>query len=105
MATAKKPATTKPAAKKTPVKKAPVAKKPAAKKVVTKKAPAKAASAYNSFKPSTDVSTFTNFKVTRQTIYWVVLIAFIIFAQLWILKLQIDVATLLDSQQLELMSE
>ena len=91
MATAKSPVK-----KTTPKKKA--VKKTPAKKAASKKSSAKAEQAYNSFKVSSNQTPFTNFRVTRQTVYWVVLIAFIIFAQLWILKLQIDVANLIDER-------
>lgn len=102
MATTKKKAP----AKKTTVKKTPVkaavtkkspVKKTAAKRTATKKQPE-----MRSFHVATEQQSFTDFKITRQTIYWIILIAFIIFAQLWILKLQIDVATLIDAQQTQL---
>jgi hypothetical protein len=109
MATAKKPAPKKTTAKKPAAKAAPVAKKAPVKKAPVKKTAAKkstkASSKYKSFKVAANQSSFSTFKVTRQTIYWVILIGFIIFAQLWILKLQIDVAGLLDAQQAELMAE
>lgn len=101
--TVKKPAartTSKAAATKAPVKKT------AVKKTVAKKQPAKKASAKNSdmrsFRVAPEQHSFTNFQITRQTVYWIILIAFIIFAQLWILKLQIEVATLVDAQQTQL---
>lgn len=110
MATAKKTtATKKPAAKKPAVKKA-VAKTTAAKATVTKKAPAHAAAprkkaaakkqpSMQSFRIAREDRSFTDFRITRQTVYWVILVAFIIFVQLWILKLQVEVVTLLDAQQ------
>lgn len=45
---------------------------------------------------------FTSFRITRQTVYWVILVAFIVFAQLWIINLQVQVASLLDAQQTQL---
>lgn len=112
MATAKKPVT-----KKTPVKKAAVKPAPkkttvkasAAKSTVTKKATTKkptsskaaAATPVRSFRLSRSQVPFSSFKVTRQTIYWIILVAFIIFVQLWIIQLQIDVATLIERQQTE----
>lgn len=110
MATAKKTtATKKPAAKK------PAAKKPVAKTTAAKKAPsrsvaakstktprkhsAKKQPAMKSFRLAREDRAFTDFRITRQTVYWVILIAFIIFVQLWILKLQVEVVTLLDAQQ------
>ena len=110
MATTKK-TTTKSTAKKTTVK-ATVAKKTpaktiAVKKTVTKKPAAKKAPAkqaeMRSFRVARDTSDFAGFRITRQTVYWIVLVAFIIFAQLWILKLQIEVATLIDAQQAQLL--
>lgn len=108
MATTKKPATKKPVSKAATAKKTP-AKKAVATKTTAKKAPAKAtkqdSTGYRSFKVSTPTQSFTTFKITRQTVYWVILIAFIIFVQLWILKLQIEVTSLLETQQTELMNE
>ena len=111
MATAKKPTTKKPAAKvakTTTVKKTTVA-KTAPKKTVAKKSGKKTASSasadYKSFKLAKNNTPFTTFKVTRQTFYWIILVAFIIFIQLWILKLHIEVAGLLEQQQIELRNE
>lgn len=103
MATTKK----KVPAKKMPAKKASakatVAKKtPVKKPTTTKKAAPKKQPKMRSFHVANDQQAFTEFRITRQTIYWVILIAFITCAQLWILKLQIDVATLLDAQQAQL---
>ena len=82
------------------VKKAPV-KKPAAKKAVNKKTSVKKVQ-MRSFRISPEERAFTDFRITRQTIYWIILIGFIIFAQLWILKLQVEVASILDAQQAQL---
>ena len=109
MVTSKKPTTKKATAK--------VASKAPAKKTVAKSAPASAAkkkvvakstsskkgtNGYKTLRVATPEESFSSFRITRQTVYWVILIAFIIFVQLWILSLQIDVATLLESQQAEL---
>jgi len=85
-------------AKKAPVKKT-AAKKPAAKRASTKKQ-----AEMRSFRVAKDQQEFSTFRVTRQTVYWIILVAFIIFAQLWILKLQIEVATLIDAQQTQLIN-
>ena len=64
-----------------------------------KKSSAKKAKSKNemrSFHVAKDDVAFKTFRITRQTIYWVILVAFIIFAQLWILKLQMDIATVTD---------
>ena len=101
--------------KKSPAKKAAL-KKTTAKATVTKKAPAKAAAKktsskgkatvkqaeLRSFRIAKDTQPFTSFQITRQTIYWIILVSFIIFVQLWILKLQIEVAMLLDAQQVQI---
>ena len=63
---------------------------------------AQGASQVRSFHKAKEELPFTSFRVTRQTLYWVILVSFIIFAQLWIINLQVDVATLLDAQQAQL---
>jgi len=79
--------TVKKAVAKSPVKK--VVKKVAAK--VKKPAPMKSFKVYRNNEP------FTTFRVSRQTVYWLVLLLFIVITQLWILKLQLDIASLTDS--------
>ena len=115
MATSKKPAAKKTTAKSTPAKaavtkKAPVAKsvpKKAAAKTSTAKATATKTSktGYKSFRVSQSDTPFTSMRITRQTIYWIILVGFIIFVQLWILKLHIEVASLLETQQTELRND
>jgi len=101
--------------KKSPAKKA-APKKTTAKTSVNKKAPVKATAKktpskskatakqaeLRSFRIAKDTQPFTSFQITRQTIYWIILVSFIIFVQLWILKLQIEVAMLLDAQQVQM---
>ena len=102
--TTKKTPAKKTAARKAPVKSAAVktpAAKPVAKKTTARKAPKKAEQ-MQSFRVYRSDDSFTNFRITRQTVYWVILIAFIIFAQLWILKLQFDISDLLIQQQASL---
>lgn len=101
MATAKKAATKKPVAKKAPVKKAPT-KKASVKKSTSKKA---TTSELRSFRVAKNQPPFTSFKITKQTVYWIILVSFIIFAQLWIIKLQIDVANLIEVQQQEMLND
>ena len=118
MATTKKPATKKTptkaaAVRKAPVKKAPVKRAPAkaapvktavVKKTapVKRKAPAKKKEAViHSFRVAENIPPFTSFKITRQTVYWLILVCVIIFAQLWILKTQYEVIYLLDQQLLD----
>ena len=95
---AKKAAPKKTTAKKAPVKKV-VATKTATKSRATK---AKKQPELQSFRVSPDPQPFRSFRITRQTIYWIILVAFIIFVQLWILKLQIEVTILLDAQAAQL---
>jgi cell division protein FtsL len=79
-----------------------VAKKTVAKKTVAKKSVARKRSAtkkateMQSFRLHKETTPFTTFRVTRQTVYWVVLLAFIISTQLWILKIQMDISALTD---------
>lgn len=104
--------TKKTVAKKAPAKK-PAAKKPVAKKVVAAKAPVRKTTVKSpkkaakpaevrSFRAVKNPVPFKTFKITKQTIYWIILVAFIVFAQLWILKLQIEVASLLEAQQAQI---
>jgi len=90
-------------AKKTTAKSKPVAKKAPAKRVSTsKKAPSKskavATPKMRSFHVSPDFPAFTTFKITRQTVYWVIIVSFIIFMQLWILGLQMETSTYIENQ-------
>lgn len=116
MATSKKTTTKKPTTRTTKAavskktttvsKKAP-ARKPAAKSTATTKKTASKSTrakkpAMRSFHVSADDQAFSSFRITRQTVYWIILVAFIIFVQLWILKLQIEVVTLIDAQQAQL---
>lgn len=102
---AKKPAVKKPTTKTTTVKKT-LAKKPAvkattAKKPAVKKAAAKKPVQMQSFRVYDEKIPFKSFRITRQTVYWIILLCVIIFVQLWILKLQYEVVNLLDIQALE----
>lgn len=98
MATTKKAAVKKPAARKAPVVKKAVAKAPVTKKTAARKS-ANSAASMQSFRVYREPAPFTTFKITRQTVYWILLVSFIIFVQLWIIKLQIEVANLVDQQQ------
>ena len=86
---AKKPATKKPTAKKTTA-------KAAVSKVAPRKKATKKSAAMKSFRVYKNDESFATFRVTRQTFYWAVLLLFIIVSQLWILKIQMDIAALTD---------
>ena len=76
-------------------KKAPAKKKTIAKKSTVSRA--KKQPEFQSFKISADPKPFTSMKITRQTVYWIILVGFIVFSQMWILKLQLDIADLTNS--------
>lgn len=98
MATAKKTTAKKTSpAKKAPAKKAPVKKVAPAKKASTK---TKAATTpkVRSFRVSPNTPSFGTFKITRQTVYWVIIVSVIIFMQLWILSLQIETSNYIEAQ-------
>ena len=85
--------------KKTPAKKSSSVKKaPSKKPVATKKAAAAKTTPVRSFRVSPNDPTFKTFKITRQTVYWVVIVSFIIFMQLWILSLQIETSNYIEEQ-------
>jgi hypothetical protein len=68
-----------------------VAKKPV-KKVAHKHTASSKSATMKSFKIYKDVKPFTTVRVTRQTLYWIILLTFIAVTQLWILKIQMDIA-------------
>ena len=83
-------------------------KKPATKRTVAKKAPAKKRTVRKSTKARTQkmesfklyketLAEFKSFRVTRQTIYWTILLSFIMVTQLWILKIQLDIAEITNA--------
>jgi len=82
---AKKPATKKPVAKKAVAKST---------KVIRKKTASQKTAPMQSFRVYKDSTPFTTFKVTRQTLYWLILLTFIVITQLWILKIQMDISAL-----------
>ena len=77
-------ATKKPVQKKAPLKKV-------TKVSIKKSAVTKAPEAMKSFKVYTSPTPFKTFKPTRQTIYWIIILALITVAQLIILKIQLDI--------------
>ncbi len=79
-------------AKKT-TKKATSARKPTAKKAPTKKK----GEEMKSFKLYKYDENFTEFKFTKQTLYWTILLGFIAFTQLWILKVQLEIAEITNN--------
>jgi len=87
-------------AKKTTVKKTSVAKKaPVKRTTAASKASAKAtADKMRSFHVAPNNPSFSTFKITRQTVYWVIIVSFIIFMQLWILALQMETSTYIENQ-------
>jgi len=80
------------ATKKTTTKKAPAKKKPAVKQV-SKSTKAKS-SRVLAIQPEQE--DFMNFRVNRETVYWVVLGAVVILFALWIMQLQSDIQKLYD---------
>ena len=77
-----------------------VAKKPVkrtTKKTVAAKSSRKSAkNEMQSFRVAKYQGPFLSLQITKQTLYWVLLMLVIIVSQLWILKLQMDIATLTD---------
>jgi len=75
--------------------------KVAPKKPGVKKSSAKAPAQMRSFRVAKDPVPFLNFKITLQTIYWTILVLFIIVVQLWIIKTQLDIVTLTETSRIE----
>jgi hypothetical protein len=87
MASPKKKTTT----TKTTVKKKAAPRKSAAKKSSVKRVPLAAQIGLR--REETD---FMTFRITRQTLYWLVLGAVVILFTVWLMKLQMDIQTLYD---------
>lgn len=49
-----------------------------------------------SFRPCKDESKFLEFKVTKQTLYWLIISMLVLFLGLWIFKVQRDVHAIYD---------
>ena len=71
-------------------------KKVAPKSTATKKTAAKKSAPMRSFRVYKDAQPFTTFRITRQTVYWAILLIFIILTQVWLLKIQMDITDLTD---------
>ena len=54
---------------------------------------------YQTFKVAPDFPPILTFKVTKQTIYWVFLMAIVIFLQLLIIKTLLETAQVIQNQQ------
>lgn len=78
------------------------AKKPVKKTTTKRKTPAKRKSApkktnVKSFRVSPDTRPFMSFQVTKQTVYWAILLGFILILFLWILNIQLDILRITES--------
>jgi hypothetical protein len=67
------------------------------KRTTRKKSTRTSASDMQSFRVAKDTIPFTSTRFTRQTFYWIIILAFIVVLQLWIIKLQTDVGDLTNS--------
>lgn len=88
MATAKKTTATKTTAKKTTATKKPAAKKSSAKQ--TKNA------ALRSFRPAKITEPFFTFRITRQTVYWLIISVIVIGLAAWVMQLNARVQAIYD---------
>jgi hypothetical protein len=80
-------------AKKTATKSAPK-RKPVARKTPAKKQKVQQMKSFRIYK---NEANFTEFRLTRQTLYWTILLGFIVITQLWILKVQLEIAEITNS--------
>jgi len=86
--------------KKTVAAKKPVSK--TAKNTTRKKVSAPQPVKMRSFRVSPNNPSFTTFKITRQTLYWIIIVGFIIAMQLWIIAMQIETSDFIENQLTEL---
>ena len=82
------------AAKKKPVKRASA--KTTARKAPVKRTTKARAAEMRSFRIYKESVPFTRAQVTRQTIYWIILMGVVVAMQLWIIKLQLEIAQLTE---------
>jgi len=71
--------------------------KTAVKKVTSKKSAVPVEASIKSFRLSRETLPFFSVHITKQTIYWSILLIFIMLMQLWILNLQLDIIKITDS--------
>lgn len=95
-------ATTKKATKKTskPVPKTTKAKsstKQTTRKSTPRTTKPKQISKVNSFKLERESIPFNSFKITEQTVYWIVLFAYILALSLWVLTIQINIMNIINA--------
>lgn len=74
----------------------------ATKKKTSKKKAAAKVDESQSFRIVPETKPFLSFKITRQTVYWIILVMVIVALQLWIVKMQLDIANVIDALQAEL---
>lgn len=96
MATPKKPATKKPAAKK-PAAKSTAAKAPV-KRAQAAKTKTKSSASHRLFAVNIvpDTQPFMTFRLTTQTLYWLIFAVTVFALGLWVLKLNIEIMSLYD---------
>ncbi len=92
-------ASKKPTTKKTSTKKL-VATKAQPKKRASKRGPVASTASYHSFKLAPGPKPFVSFRITKQTVYWVIIVSVIIFSQLLIIRSQLEIANLIEQQQI-----
>jgi hypothetical protein len=98
--------TKKTAPKKAPVRKTTVAtKKAAPKRKTAAKQTRITEKEMRSFRVYAEPDPFTSMRFTRQTFYWLILAVFIIFVQLWIVQLQLEVVSIMEAQQAQLLDQ
>jgi len=107
MATAKKSTTKKPTAKRTVAQKTtttkravtakPTAKKVAAVKKTTVSAKSKKSAEFESFHLGKEKTPFMTFRITDQTIYWSILLIYIMLLVLWISNIQLETLRIIEN--------
>ncbi|MDQ5932260.1 MAG: hypothetical protein QG649_345 [Patescibacteria group bacterium] len=81
---------------KTTTTKAPTKRKAAPRKAAVKKTTRKSVPLTSQIGLRKEETDFMTFRITRQTLYWIVLGAVVILFTMWLMKLQADVQSLYD---------
>lgn len=66
-------------------------------KATTKRKSSPKKAAVQSFRVSPDTRPFLSFQITKQTVYWAILLGVILILFLWVLNIQLDILRITES--------
>lgn len=72
-------------------------KAPTKRKTTTKRKASPKKTVVQSFRVSPDTRPFVSFQITKQTVYWAILLGVILILFLWVLNIQLDILRITES--------